>query len=105
MDIKKEDLPVTLQAFELHDNTEIFVAEQVVSNQPDIDRFTSLYAGKIIKARKDTIKERNNSTSGVTKKRNPAVGIVMIVIILVLTALIIYGFSTGWIQQKFNLNI
>jgi hypothetical protein len=106
MDIRKEDLPVTLQAFELQDNNEIFVAEQVVTNQVDVDRFTTMYAGKIIKAKKDTVAHRSSGgNTMITKKRNPAVGIFMIVLILVLVALVIYGFSTGWIQQKFNLNI
>ncbi|MBC7867416.1 MAG: hypothetical protein H7X88_07770 [Gloeobacteraceae cyanobacterium ES-bin-316] len=104
MDIKREDLPVTLQAFELENNHETFIAEQFVNTQADVDKFTSLYAGKIIKASKATV-QNNNHSAAVSKKRNPATGMIMIVIILVLLALIIYGFSTGWIQEKFNLNI
>jgi len=108
MDIKREDLPVTLQAFEIQNNNEIFIAEQVVNTQSDVDKFTLLYAGKIIKASKAISHNNNNnnhSATTVPKKRNPATGIIMIVIVLAVLALIIYGFSTGWIQHKFNLNI
>ena len=105
MEIKKEDLPVMLQAFELHDSTEIFVAEQLVHSQADVDKFTAMYAGKIIKASKEVVNSRNNGQVEATKKRNPATGFVMIVIILIVLALVIYGFATGWIQEKLSLNI
>ncbi len=105
MDIKKEDLPVMLQAFDLEDGTEIFVAEQLVSSQADVDKFTVLYAGKIIKASKEIVNAKHPSAVVTAKKRNPATGLVMIAIILIVLALVIYGFATGWIQQKFNLNI
>jgi len=105
MELKKEDLPVMLQAFDLHDSTEIFVAEQLVHSQADVDKFTAMYAGKIIKASKEVVNSRNNGHVEATKKRNPATGFVMIAIILILLALVIYGFATGWIQEKFNLNI
>ncbi len=105
MEIKKEDLPVMLQAFDLHENTEIFVAEQLVHTQVDVDRFTALYAGKIIKASKEMVNPRNNGHVPPTQKRNPAIGFVMIAIILIMLALVIYGFSTGWIQEKFNVSI
>ncbi len=105
MDIKREDLPVMLQAFELHESTEIFVAEQLVSSQAEVDKFTSLYAGKIIKASKEVAHSKNYATTPTTRKRNPAVGFVMIAILLIALALVIYGFSTGWIQDKFNINI
>lgn len=105
MEIKREDLPVMLQAFDLHDRTEIFVAEQLVHTQLDVDRFTALYAGKIIKASKEVSNVRNDGHVEPTKKRNPATGFVMIALILIVLALVIYGFSTGWIQEKFNVNI
>lgn len=105
MDLRNEDLPVTLQAFELVDNNEIFIAEQVVSNQSEISAFTALYTGKLIKAKKLVINKNNSYSSTTTKKRNPTTGLVMIIIIVILLALVIYGISTGWIQQKLNLNI
>ncbi|RYF90562.1 MAG: hypothetical protein EOO03_03425 [Chitinophagaceae bacterium] len=105
MYIKSEDLPVMLQAFELHNGAEIFVAEQLVHSQAEVDNFTAAYAGKIIKASKETGVLRDRAHGNVTKKRNPVVGFIMITLVVVLLALIIYGFSTGWIQEKFNLNI
>ncbi len=109
MEIKKEDLPVMLQAFEVHNNSETFVAEQLVNSQVEVDRFTGLYAGKIIKANRDAVRARNNGTvsnaTTDTRKRNSATGMIMIIIVLVLLALVIYGFSTGWIQEKFNLKV
>ena len=51
MDFRKEELPATIQAYDLVDNNEIFLAEQLVNNQSEIDLFTSRYAGKLIKAK------------------------------------------------------
>lgn len=105
MDIRNEDLPVTLQAFELLDNKEIFIAEQVVTSQSEVNMFTTRYTGKLIKAKKTVVNENNSYSNIPAKKRNTTTGMVMIIIIVILLALVIYGFSTGWIQQKFNLNV
>ncbi len=105
MDLRNEDLPVTLQAFELVDNKEIFIAEQVVNTQGEIDTFTNRFVGKVIKAKKATVQQNNAYGEAVVKKRNPTTGFIMIIVILVILALVIYGFSTGWIQEKFHMNI
>ena len=108
MDLRNEDLPVTLQAFDLLDNKEIFIAEQVVNSKSEIDLFTNRYTGKLIKAKKATINLNDNRpySSNITeKKKSSSTNMVMVIIILILLALVIYGFSTGWIQQKLNLNI
>lgn len=105
MDLRNEDLPVTLQAFDISNGSEIFIAEQVVNNQSEIDTFTSRFTGKVIKAKKAIVPENNTYASTPTPKRNTTTGLVMIIVIVVILALVIYGFSTGWIQQKFNLNI
>jgi hypothetical protein len=106
MELRNEDLPVTLQAFDLLDNKEIFIAEQVVNSQSDIDTFTKRYTGKLIKAKKTAVAETNTSyrSTSVEKKRS-STNVVMVIILLILVALIIYGFSTGWIQEKLNLKI
>ncbi|MEO6721108.1 MAG: hypothetical protein ABIN67_12085 [Ferruginibacter sp.] len=106
MELRKEDLPVTLQAFDLLDSKEIFIAEQVVNNQSDVDMFTNRYTGKLIKAKKTAVSETKNSygTTGVQKKKS-STNVVMVIILLILVALIIYGFSTGWIQEKLNLKV
>ena len=103
MDLSTQDLPATLQAFELQNNREIFLAEQVVSSQSDIDQFTSRYTGKLIKAKKTVIKRDSSSVNNTVQKRNSGMGALAIVITLLLVALVIYGFYTGWIQQKLNI--
>ncbi|MEO7766221.1 MAG: hypothetical protein ABIS01_02300 [Ferruginibacter sp.] len=105
MDLRNEDLPATLQAFELKDDIEIFLAEQVVSSQSEIETFTSRYAGKLIKAKKVVAKEADSYSSPGYKKKRSSNSLIIIIIILILIALVLYGFSTGWIQQKFNLKI
>ncbi len=107
MDLHNEELPATLQAFELNDNREVFLAEQVVNTQAEITNFTNRYSGKLIKAK--AILQGNNraeihAVSNV-KKPKSSINVVMIIVVLALLALAIYGFSTGWIQNKLNLNI
>lgn len=107
MDLRKDDLPATLQAFDLYDNKEIFIAEQVVNSQSEIETFTSRYAGKLIKALKVPVRDIN-SYSAEGYKKPPAAsstGIVMIILIVIIVALVIYGFSTGWIQEKLHIKV
>jgi len=105
MDIRNEDLPVTLQAFDLLDNKEVFIAEQVVNSQSEIDTFTVRYTGKLIKAKKSAVYDKNNFAGVPAKTRRSSGGLVAIIIIIILLALVIYGFSTGWIQEKLHLNV
>ena len=106
MDLHKEDLPATLQAYELNNNKEIFLAEQVVNNQSEIELFTSRYAGKLIKAKTFVASDTRNSYGNtVSKKRSSAAGIVALIIILVIVALVVYGFYTGWLQEKLNIKM
>ncbi|MEP7141782.1 MAG: hypothetical protein ABI707_02870 [Ferruginibacter sp.] len=105
MDLTKEDLPATVQAFELQEDKEIFIAEQVVNSQSEIETFTTRYAGKLIKAKKVPVIAEHNYTHPEYKERRSSTGIVMIIIILVIVVLVIYGLSTGWIQEKLNLKI
>lgn len=105
MDLRKEDLPATLQAFDLQNDKEIFIAEQVVNNQAEIELFTTRYTGKLIKAKIVPAAQANRYVDPVVKKKPSSNSIVMVIVILVLVALILYGFSTGWIQDKLNLKI
>jgi len=108
MDISKEDLPATLQAFDLRDNEEIFLAEQVVNNQSEIETFTTRYTGKLIKAKATVPANRytNNiyDTTTYKKKGSPSSAIIVLIIIAILIGLAIYGYSTGWLQEKLHLN-
>jgi uncharacterized membrane protein YcjF (UPF0283 family) len=107
MDLRNEELPATLQAFELEENQEVFLAEQVVNTQAEITNFTNRYTGKLIKAK--TVAPLNDRagihSANTVKKPKSSINAVMILVVLTLLALAIYGFSTGWIQDKLNLNI
>lgn len=105
MDLTKEDMPATIQAFELLDNKEIFIAEQVVNSQSEIEAFTARYAGKLIKAKTTSINQTKQFGNSTYKKQRSSTGLIMMIIILIIITLVIYGFSTGWIQEKFNLKI
>ncbi|CAN5350067.1 hypothetical protein BH11BAC5_BH11BAC5_43700 [soil metagenome] len=106
MDLQNEDLPATLQAFDLMDDKEIFLAEQVVGSQSEIDTFTNRYAGKLIKA-KTTLPVNGNGSHAkpAYRSRYSSTGVVMGIIVLVFIILVIYGFSTGWLQEKLHLKI
>lgn len=111
MDLQKEDFPATVQAYELVNDKEIFIAEQVVNSQAEIETFTTRYSGKLIKAKTVPVVENKkygdqySNSNMYTKKRSSTTGLIMFIVILVVAALIIYGFSTGWIQTKFHLKI
>ena len=107
MDLRNEDLPVTLQAFDLLDNKEIFIAEQIVNSQSEVATFTNRYAGKLIKAKKAAVNDSKTyrANAPVKNRSSSSTNIVMIVILLIIVGLIVYGFSTGWIQEKLNLKI
>lgn len=105
MNLQKEDLPATIQAYELQNDKEIFIAEQVVNSQSEIETFTNRYAGKLIKAKTIPLSEANSFANPVYKKKRSSAGLVMIIIILIIVVLVVYGISTGWIQEKFNLKI
>ena len=120
MNLEKQDLPATIQAFDLLDNKENFLAEQVVSNQMEIELFTARFAGKLIKISKiaTTTASNNNGfnnssttpnklvdNNSVQRKSTSSASIIMVLVVIIIAALVIYGFSTGWVQQKFNLKI
>ena len=47
MELRKEEFPVALQAYEVRGDREDFLAEQVVSTQTEADKFMSMYAGRL----------------------------------------------------------
>ncbi len=51
MVINDREFPVVVQAYQPSANGELFVAEQMVRNQVEVDAFSSRYAGYVIKAR------------------------------------------------------
>jgi hypothetical protein len=108
MTIQPGEFPVVIQAYQPSGNSDLFVAEQLIHNQPEADVFTSRYAGLLIKARKPNESEFQGTptyahTNVKTRSRGPGVGMILL---LILVALIVVGFTTGWIQRNtgFMLN-
>ena len=71
MEVRNSDFPVVVQAYEPSNKQDVFIAEQVVNSQAEIDGFTLRFAGKLIKARSlsETEIERQKH---VTARRNPS---------------------------------
>ena len=109
MIVNEREFPVVVQAFQSSGNQELFVAEQVVNSQTEVDSFSSRYAGHVIKARivnnaelqadGREVRRRNRAT------RRSSGAAAWALILLVIVALIVVGFTTGWIQKTFNLNL
>lgn len=109
MILSQGQFPVVVQAYDLTNEKEIFIAEQLVSNQSEVDVFVNKYAGKLIKARALTAAEGNTTEKTVesthhTKSKSSA-GTVVLVILIILSILIAIGFYTGWIQQTFGISL
>ena len=51
MRVRDNEFPVVIQAYDTRDKQDLFVAEQVVNTQAEVDTFTSRYAGKLIRVR------------------------------------------------------
>jgi hypothetical protein len=105
MIIETSQYPVVIQAYQPSGNSDLFVAEQVVHNQAEADIFTSRYAGLLIKARKPNDNELYTNPNYVaprTRSRGPGVGLI---ILLLLIALVIVGFTTGWIQNNLGISL
>ena len=98
MELRKEEFPVALQAYEVRGDHEDFVAEQVVSTQTEADQFMSMYAGRLIKTREVRPVERPY----VGHRTSAPVATAWLVFIILVIVLIAVGFATGWIQNLFN---
>jgi hypothetical protein len=111
MVINEREFPVVVQAFQPSGTGELFVAEQMVQNQTEADQFTSRYAGYVIKARVVSDNELNSNghtTDARTTTSEPArrrTGAGWVIVLLLLIALVIVGFTTGWIQRTFDMAI
>ena len=106
MEVRNNDFPVVVQAYEPSNKQDVFIAEQVVNTQAEIDGFTLRFAGKLIKARSlsDTEIERQRHVSG-RKGLSASKGSYLWIFVLLLIVVIIgVGFYTGWIQKTFNIS-
>ncbi len=103
MILHKDQFPITVQAYEITDNKEYFIAEQVVHNQSEVDNFVNRYAGKVIKARPLSTAE-SNIAAHARPRRSSSGGLTILVILIILAVLIVIGLYTGWIQRTFNIS-
>lgn len=106
MIVNEREFPVVVQAYQSSGNQELFVAEQVVNSQTEVDSFSSRYAGFVIKARMVNETELQADGRAVrhrARRRSGAAAWALVLLLLV--AVIVVGFTTGWIQRTFNLNM
>ncbi len=108
MRVQDNEFPVVVQAYDTHDRgDDVFIAEQVVSTQAEVDNFTSRYAGRLIKVRalsNDEVGTSRYYEDRPVPKRKSGAGL-LVLILLVLVALVVAGFTTGWIQRNLGLNL
>lgn len=108
MELRREEFPVALQAYEVRGDREEFVAEQVVSSQAEADNFMSIYAGRLIKTRdlrpvenRRFEGQRTAASVAVAPRRRAGIS-PWVVILLIIIALVVVGFATGWFQTLMN---
>jgi len=108
MVINEKEFPVVVQAYQPGRDGELFVAEQMVRNQAEVDAFSSRYAGYVIEARVVKENEVTNSNydnrtrrTAVHRRGLPAWAILLLIVVV----LVVVGFTTGWIQKTFELNL
>src|SRR5215469_13349920 len=97
MELRKDEFPVALQAYDVHGDHENFIAEQVVNTQSEADTFMSMYAGRLIKTREIRPVETKHYTSEHRRRRPNALPWIILLAIIII--LLIAGFATGWIQS------
>ena len=112
MVINEREFPVVVQAYQPSANGEMFIAEQMVNNQAEADSFSSRYAGYVIKARvvaenelvtnhRDGVRRDGIRRTAVHRRGLPAWAIFLLIVVV----LIVVGFTTGWIQRTFDVNL
>lgn len=106
MEVRNSDFPVVIQAYEPSNKQDVFIAEQVVNTQAEIDGFTLRFAGKLIKARSlnDTEIERQKHVTSRRDSPTRSKSYLWVFVLLLIAVLIAVGFYTGWIQKTFNIS-
>jgi uncharacterized protein HemX len=102
MEVRKDQFPVVIQAYEITGTKEVFIAEQIVNSQAEINVFSTRYTGKLIKARQLTSAEAGQNKT-VNKTSKSSTGTILLVIVVILVILFAVGLYTGWIQQNFGI--
>jgi t-SNARE complex subunit (syntaxin) len=106
MVINEREFPVVIQAYQPTATGELFVAEQLVNTQAEVDSFSSRYAGYVIKARVVKEDELNVDRRTAAARSRTAVrrGIpAWAIVLLIIIVLVVVGFTTGWIQRTFDI--
>ena len=107
MRLRDDEFPVVVQAYDPSGPKDAFVAEQVAYTQAEIDNFTSRYAGLLIKAREvSDVEEHTDARVGQRRTRSrsgSAVGWILFLLVVII-GLVVWGFTSGWIQQHFGIN-
>lgn len=104
MVLHPDEFPITIQAFEISNNKEFFVAEQVVNNQHEVEAFSNAYAGKVIKAKAISSTEKTTATTTRYKKKSSGFAIFLIILVIIIILLAI-AYYTGWLQKTTGINI
>lgn len=103
MELRRDDFPIALQAYEVRGDHEEFVAEQVVNSQAEADKFMNLYAGKLIKTNEVRRVERERYHTATAHHPARRTGIpAWIIVLIVLVILFVVAYSTGWLQQMID---
>ena len=106
MKVNTAEFPVVVQAYQTAGSNEQFVAEQVVNTQAEIDNFTALHTGLLIKARKLQNGELGlKHPAALQNKRRKGSSTVWLLFLLVIIAIVVAGFATGWIQRNFGITV
>jgi hypothetical protein len=108
MRLREDEFPVVVQAYDPSGPKDAFVAEQVAYTQAEIDHFTSRYAGLLIKAREvHDVEENTDARIGqsrrIRSRSGNAVGWILFLLVVII-ALVVWGFTSGWIQEHFGIN-
>jgi hypothetical protein len=102
MELRKEEFPLALQAYEVRGDHEDFLAEQVVNTQTEADKFMSMYAGRLIKTREVRPVETRHYSAAAAHRTRTGVATGWLIFIILLVVLVAVGFATGWIQNMFG---
>jgi glucan phosphoethanolaminetransferase (alkaline phosphatase superfamily) len=107
MVLHPNEFPITIQAFEITNNKEFFVAEQIVNSQQEVEAFSSAYAGKVIKAKALTANEKTTTTTTTSEKHKSRGSgwTIFFVILIILIILLLVAYYTGWLERTTGINL
>jgi len=106
MKVNTDQFPVVVQAYQTAGANEEFFAEQVVNTQAEIDNFTAMHTGLLIKARKLQNAEPGlKHPATLERRRRNSSSAVWMLLLLVIIAIVVAGFATGWIQRNFGITV